>query len=100
MDERTVTPEVGAYEGLRVVAGDTATLGGLIRLIATYRGAEMLGIAGAVVLHYSMVAPVANVVVHVVGMLAILVTVVTGIVVTGRQHASAKERPGETQVDP
>lgn len=101
MDERnTLTPDVGAYEGLKVVAGDTSNFGGLVRLIATYRGAEMLGIAGVVALYYSMVAPVANVGVHVVGMLAILTTGVTGIVVTGRQHASAKAGPGETQADP
>ncbi len=101
MDERkTITPNVGAYEGLKIAGGDSLSLGGVIRLIASYRGAEMLGIAGVVGLCYVVIAPVANMVVHMTGMLSILAVVVTGMLVTGRRNASAQAGTGETQADP
>lgn len=101
MDERnSITPDVGAYEGLRIAGGDASSLGGIVRLLATYRGAEVLGIAGVIGLCYSITAHVANVTVHIVGISAILAVAVTGMLVTGRRHASAEAGTGETQADP
>lgn len=101
MDEREIIrPDVGAYEGIRTSTGDPLSPSGIAKLISTYRGAEMLGIAGVVGLYQALMAPVANVIVHIVGIVSILMVVVTGMLVTGRRHASTKAGTGETQADP
>ena len=103
MDERnTVTPDVGAYSGLQIVGSDPSTIGGVIRLLSTYRGPEILGLVGAGIIGY-LVAPATSVVIKIVGVVAILVVVVIGMLITGRrgtQNAPAQARTGETQADP
>lgn len=95
-EQPTVRPDIKGYEGLRVVSEDPTTIGGIVRLLTSYHGAEMLGIVGVCGIVYLTISPVANQIVQIVGIVAILMVVVAGMIATGRPHASAKTGPGET----
>lgn len=101
MDEhKSIRPDVEAYQGIRIAAGEGPTFGGFARLLTAYRGAELLGVAGVIGLYYTVIAPVSHTTVHLAGIVAMGAVVVIGMLVTGRRHAPTEAGTGETKADP